>query len=64
MYYTGYPVHDQVQNVEGSDLDRKEQAFFTYSRFDGSTCRTMSECAASGVYDVYLQRQYPVNYQP
>jgi LmbE family N-acetylglucosaminyl deacetylase len=64
VYYTGYPVHDQPQNVDGTDLGRKEQAFFTYSRFDGSTCRTMSECAASGVYDVYLQRQYLVNYQP
>ncbi len=57
-YYTGYPVHDQPQNVSGTDLDRKEQVFFTYSHFDGSTCQSAEQCASSSVYEVYLQRQY------
>jgi hypothetical protein len=57
QYYMGYPVRDQPQNVFGRDLDRKEQAFFTYSRYDGGTCQTMDQCA-NEAYSIYLQRQY------
>jgi LmbE family N-acetylglucosaminyl deacetylase len=56
-YYMGYPVHDQPQNVSGTDLDRKEQAFLTYSHYDGGTCQNAEQCS-TGVYSIYLQRQY------
>lgn len=64
VYYSGYPIHDQPANVSDSDLDRKQQAFFTYSHFDGGTCQSVQACSDGSVYEIYLQRQYPVNYQP
>jgi putative flippase GtrA/LmbE family N-acetylglucosaminyl deacetylase len=57
-YYTGYPIREQAANVEADDLSAKQQAFFTYSEYDGAVCGTMASCTARGDYGAYLERQY------
>ncbi|MGH7241083.1 MAG: PIG-L family deacetylase, partial [Candidatus Saccharimonadales bacterium] len=60
-YYAGYPIHAYGSNVAGLDLDLKKQAFFAYSSFDKAACANMALCDKSGVYGVYLTRQYRVD---
>ncbi|HWT55743.1 MAG TPA: PIG-L family deacetylase [Candidatus Microsaccharimonas sp.] len=60
-YYAGYPIHAYESNVTGSDLDRKERAFFAYSDFDKAACANAVMCDKSGVYGAYLTRQYRVD---
>lgn len=60
-YYIGYPIHASEPNVSGAELAQKEQAFMTYSNFDGAACNSPEKCARSGVYEAYLTRQYRID---
>jgi LmbE family N-acetylglucosaminyl deacetylase len=57
--YIGYPVHGFDNNVDGTDLTQKEDAFFAYGQYDGGACHTMVTCSqGTSVYQFYLPRQY------
>ncbi len=56
--YIGYPIHGYPANVSGADLQKKEAAFFAYSRFDGGVCHSAIECSNTATYNSYLARQY------
>jgi hypothetical protein len=57
-FYLGYPGHEFPPNVEGADLEQKEQTFYEYSRFDGGVCRSIAQCIRDPAYGAYLTRQY------
>lgn len=61
-YYIGYPIFGRPANVNGKDLQEKEDAFFAYSKFDESVCSSNAECQKSKAsYGAYLPRQYTNN---
>jgi LmbE family N-acetylglucosaminyl deacetylase len=61
-FYTGYPIHAFPENVTGSDLQQKAQAFSAYARFDGNVCDVLKRCINNPVYGIYLRRQYQNSY--
>jgi LmbE family N-acetylglucosaminyl deacetylase len=61
-YYLGYPGHERLPNVAGSDLDLKESTFLEYSNFDGGVCHSLGQCLHDPAYGAYLVRQYQNNY--
>lgn len=60
--YIGYPTENRAENVFGSDLRAKQQAFFAYSQYDMMTCTNVSACDSGGheSYGRWLRRQYTV----
>jgi LmbE family N-acetylglucosaminyl deacetylase len=56
--YVGYPIRGYESNISGTDLVRKEAAFFAYAQHDGGVCNSVAQCASVPTYDAYLSRQY------
>jgi LmbE family N-acetylglucosaminyl deacetylase len=56
--YVGYPVHGLPENVADGDLQIKQAAFLAYAAHDGAVCHSLELCYSSGVYGIYLSRQY------
>ena len=57
-FYTGYPIREQSQNVNGQDLTEKISIFLEYAAFDDSVCHSFADCQANQAYGAYLPRQY------
>ncbi len=57
--YMDYGTQNLAQNVTGSDLTNKQNAFFAYAQYDGSVCGSVTACASTA-YGAWLQRQYTV----
>lgn len=57
--YRGYGTQSLPANVAGLALDRKQQAFYTYGRFDSLACSSAATCARTP-YEKWLQREYEV----
>ena len=55
--YLGYPSQFRSQNVTGSQLTTKQNAFFAYVADDTAACGSPNSCAA-GTYGLWLKRQY------
>lgn len=58
VYYMGYPVRDLAENVRDTALEQKLAAFFAYAKYDGSVCRSITDCSNVPTYYGYLHRQY------
>ena len=58
IYYVGYPIHQFPSNVTGQDLINKENAFYSYGKFDDGACHDEQSCNAGTAYFFYLTRQY------
>jgi LmbE family N-acetylglucosaminyl deacetylase len=57
--YQDYATSDYDQNVFGTDLTIKSNAFYAYGADDPGTCDSPSSCAGSS-YSLWLPKQYTV----
>jgi len=57
--YMDYASAIRPQNVFGSDLTGKQNAFFTYAQYDTSVCGSVSACSQSEA-GAWLKAQYTV----
>src|SRR5579884_226506 len=57
--YMDYNTTLNPQNVTGTDLTNKQNAFYTYAPYDPNVCQTEAACSGTN-YQFWLQRQYTV----
>ncbi|THC95362.1 hypothetical protein EYZ11_005176 [Aspergillus tanneri] len=57
--YLGYPVVELPENVQGSELEVKQAAFYKYGMHDAHTCDSQETCK-DRVEAQWLARQYTV----
>jgi LmbE family N-acetylglucosaminyl deacetylase len=57
--YEGYGTAALPENVSGSDLTAKQNAFYAYAQHDSHVCGSTAGCSNS-VYESWLRRQYTV----
>ncbi len=55
--YQDYETEDEPQNVSGSDLTAKTNAFYAYLQYDEAPCGSPPNCG-NGEYSLWLKRQY------
>ncbi|MGZ6295092.1 MAG: PIG-L family deacetylase, partial [Candidatus Limnocylindrales bacterium] len=60
--YADYETSGRTQNVFGADLTEKQDAYFTYARFDNAVCGSLDSCSSSD-YGAWLGRQYVLDVQ-
>lgn len=58
IFYTGYGIKDQPENVSGNDLTVKKKAFAAYTQHDKAACTPESPCWQTSNYKSYIPRQY------
>ncbi|KAL5334975.1 putative deacetylase LmbE-like domain-containing protein [Aspergillus crustosus] len=58
--YRGYPIKDEPNNVDGDDLARKKDAFYTYAAYDAEVCASDAACAGKE-YELWLPKLYTSN---
>ncbi|HUB93101.1 MAG TPA: PIG-L family deacetylase [Verrucomicrobiae bacterium] len=57
VYYTGYPISLQPENVSGQDLADKSAVFYAYAAHDSLVCKNAANCM-NGPYPEWLAREY------
>jgi LmbE family N-acetylglucosaminyl deacetylase len=58
LYYTGYSIRSNPENLANDALVEKALPFFKYAAYDKGVCITIQECDATSSYGAYLHRQY------
>ncbi|KAL2819844.1 putative deacetylase LmbE-like domain-containing protein [Aspergillus cavernicola] len=58
--YQGYPIKYEDANVEGEDLARKKEVFYTYAGYDDLVCMSDVDCTGTE-YEAWLTRLYTSN---
>jgi GlcNAc-PI de-N-acetylase len=58
--YAGYPIAGQPANLPQEVLDRKQQTFLAYAKYDGAVCQSVQDCQQTYTYGSYMARQYRV----
>jgi len=61
-YYRGYTSRDLTENIEGDELNRKQDIFFAYGTQDQSVCNSIDSCANTDTYYNYLRRQHTADH--
>ena len=56
--YDAYVIDEYPQNVRGSELTTKNDAFLTYAEYDRHVCSTPGEGCPDSQHDAWLTRQY------
>ncbi|KAL4867821.1 hypothetical protein BDV12DRAFT_170633 [Aspergillus spectabilis] len=58
--YRGYPIKYEQNNIDGDDLARKKDAFYTYAAYDAEVCGSDQACVGKE-YELWLPKLYTSN---